>query len=180
VCVGVGISCIHDDSFGLGGFLAAAASNVAFSARAVLTKHLFRIQTTSAAIDEVCLFTYISNIGLVLLVPPAVISEGNALISLIQRNEINLVSLSLLLFLNGVAYSTYNLASFLVLAKTDIVTHAVLNVFRRVFIILFTSCYFNVTLSALNMFGVALAVCGFLLFTYFKSHERKVTDSEKK
>jgi uncharacterized membrane protein (DUF373 family) len=59
-----------------------------------------------------------------------------------------------------------------VLGRTDLVTHAVLNVFRRVFIILFTSYYFALTLSTLNAFGVGLAVLGVLMFSYSKSQEK--------
>jgi uncharacterized membrane protein len=114
-----------------------------------------------------------------MLVPLAIVWEGNQLIALMQDRSFDLSSLLLLLFVNGIAYSTYNLTSFLVLSRTDIATHAVLNVFRRVFIILFTSYYFSVTLSLLNMFGVFLAVCGILLFTYFKSREKKQVEKRK-
>lgn len=67
-----------------------------------------------------------------------------------------------------------------VLGRTDLVTHAVLNVFRRVFIILFTSYYFSVHLSTLNAFGVTMAVAGVLLFSYSKSTENKFKEKDKK
>ena len=51
-------------------------------------------------------------------------------------------------------------------------THAVLNVFRRVVIILFTSAYFGVHLGGLNLMGVAMAVCGVLLFGFSKERDK--------
>lgn len=58
--------------------------------------------------------------------------------------SISLSNLMLLFVINGVFYTFYNFASFLVLSRTNLVTHAVLNVCRRVVIILFTSYYFQV------------------------------------
>ena len=80
----------------------------------------------------------------------------------------------LLLVLNGCAYSCYNVTSFLVLARTNLITHAVFNCFRRVFIILFTCYYFQVKLSPLNITGVAIAVMGVLFFAYSKHKDSSI------
>jgi uncharacterized membrane protein len=99
------------------------------------------------------------------------ILEGRQLLTIFQDPTFDLGTLVLLLFLNGVMYSAYNLASFLVLGQVELVAHAVLNAFRRVFIILFTSYYFGVHLSLLNIFGVLLAVLGVMLFGYSRARE---------
>jgi drug/metabolite transporter (DMT)-like permease len=44
ICLGVGVSSMQDVSFDILGFLAAAASNICFSSRAVLTKYMFKTQ----------------------------------------------------------------------------------------------------------------------------------------
>jgi hypothetical protein len=49
-----------------------------------------------------------------------------------------------------------------------LVTHAVLNVFRRVVIIVFTAVFFNIQLSSFNILGVFLAISGVLLYTFMK------------
>ena len=82
-----------------------------------------------------------------------------------------------LVLLNGTMFACYNLVSYVVLRKTDLVTHAVLNVFRRVVIILFTAYFFHSELSALNMGGVLIAVIGVLLFGYFRSMEKTKSDN---
>ena len=175
ICMGVGVSCMHDGSFGIIGFLCAAISNLCFSSRAVLTKHLFRTQKESIVLDEVCLFTHISQIGLMVLVPLTIMIEGKTILNSYIDNDINidLNGLLLILLLNGVFYSVYNLMSFLVLSRTDLVTHAVFNVFRRVMIIICTSYYFSIILSLLNVIGIAIAVFGVLLFCYVRSKEIK-------
>jgi hypothetical protein len=67
-----------------------------------------------------------------------------------------------------------------VLGRTDLVTHAVLNVFRRVFIILFTSYYFALPLSMLNACGVALADGGVMGFSYSRYLEAAEKKNDKK
>jgi len=186
ICTGVAISCIDEIHFVWTGFLSAAASNFCFSGRAVLAKQLYRLYP--GCVDEVDLFGQISRCGLFILIPLLIFMEGKQLWSLsdpesqLRMNlrpqpprihsrafthtptETSLLDLGLLLLFNGCAYSCYNLVSFLVLARTNLVTHAVLNVFRRVFIILFTSYYFSIVLTPLNLLGVFMAVVGVILF----------------
>ena len=77
----------------------------------------------------------------------------------------NFAMIALLLMLNGSMFAFYNLASYGVLKRTELVTHSVLNVFRRVFIIAFTSVYFHVQLTVYSIVGVGLATIGVLLFS---------------
>lgn len=167
---------MHDGTFGLLGFLCAAISNICFSSRAVLTKHLFRTQKESITMDEVCLFTHISQIGLIVLIPMTAIMEGRQIWNYATDSKLNIDvrGLTFLLGVNGFFYSIYNLTSFLVLSRTDLISHAVFNVFRRVVIIVFTSYYFSIVLSPLNTIGIAIAVFGVLMFCYSRSREKKV------
>jgi len=179
ICLGVGISCVDDATFHLWGFVTAALSNVCFSSRAVISKRLF--STFPGAIDEIQLFAYISRIGLLILVPLTILLEASQIKTLLTWDFSELWYFGQLLLFNGAAYSIYNLMSFLVLSRTDLVTHAVLNVFRRVFIIVYTSWFFAVHLSLLNSCGVALAVVGVLLFALAKHREtlmRCVSDDD--
>jgi solute carrier family 35, member E1 len=75
---------------------------------------------------------------------------------------------------NGLAYTCYNTMSFLVLTRTNMVTHAILNCMRRVFIIVFTCYYFDVKLSNTNLAGVGIAVAGVVFFGIFKSRKQAV------
>ena len=170
ICAGVSISCFHDDSFALNGFLFAAASNICFSGRAVLAKKL--LKQYPGSITELEMFRLISLMGLAVLVPLTLVTEGAEIYAFLSGDATMTQTyweLLSLLFLNGLAYSVYNLTSFLVLGRTNLVTHAVLNCFRRVFIIVFTAMYFNVEISRFNMLGVALAVIGVCLFAHYRA-----------
>ena len=99
-------------------------------------------------IDEILLFAYISQIGLCILIPITLFIEGFGIINLLYTNNITYIFYFIsIIIVNGIAYSTYNIVSFLVLSRTELVTHAVLNVFRRVFIIIMTSWFFQVLYS---------------------------------
>lgn len=169
ICAGVGISCIDKATFHLGCFLFAAASNVCFSGRAVISKKMF--STFPGAVDELLLFAFISRIGLFILLPCAWFIERDLILALQTEPTQWLSEYIKLLLLNGVAYTAYNLFSFVVLSRTDLVTHAVLNVFRRVVIISFTTWFFATRLSGLNIVGVVVAVIGVLLFAVSKSRD---------
>lgn len=74
-----------------------------------------------------------------------------------------LVAMSLL---NGVCYFTYNQTSFVVLGRVSFVTHATLNVMRRVCIIIVTAVYFATPITPTNALGICLAISGFSIFLY--------------
>ncbi len=164
----------------------AAASNFCFSSRAVLVKKLNMSYPES--IDEMNLFAYISLYGLLILIPITILIEGSELIDIIKGTALevytqefdfqllivreipaNMFYLLLLLVVNGTMFACYNLSSYLVLKHVDLMTHSVLNVFRRVFIILVTSFYFAVYLSPFNLFGIGIAVVGVVLFGYCRA-----------
>jgi drug/metabolite transporter (DMT)-like permease len=173
ICLGVAISCLHDDSFNLLGFACAAASNVCFSMRAVYAKRLLS-HLPKGALDEVTLFGYVSVVGLCLLVPVAMYMEGNELYNrlVLMWDDTEMgtrLRLLLIVVSNGVAYTCYNIMSFLVLTRTNMITHAVLNCVRRVFVIIFTGLFFALRATATNLFGVGIAVLGVIAFAYFKS-----------
>lgn len=174
ICTGVAISCMHEDSFHFFGFLFALLSNFCFSSRACVAKKLNILY--SGSIDEISLFYHVSYIGLFILIPLMLIFEGKDILQLLFTNnrskDFSLWYICSLLMINGLAYTIYNILSFLVLGRTNLITHAVLNAFRRVFIISFTAYYFHVHVSHFNIFGVFLAVAGVLCFAYTRSREK--------
>ena len=172
ICVGVACSCLHDNSFNTFGFACAAFSNICFSTRAVYAKKLMK--SFPGAISEVTMFGYVSLIGLCMLIPVATYMEGTKLYAkfVLNMDDSYIGSRSDLLFLaaaNGLAYTCYNVMSFLVLTRTNMVTHAILNCIRRVFIIIFTCYFFDIHLTNTNLVGVGIAVAGVITFGYFKN-----------
>ena len=175
IIVGVGLSCFHDDSFNPLGFGCAAASNIMFSLRAVLAKKMIR--TYPSVTDEMTMFGHISMIGLCMLIPLSLYMEGPTLVEgffldLDTTYTSGRFELLFILLCNTLAYTAYNTMSFLVLRRTTMVTHAVLNCFRRVFIIVFTCHYFQVPISNFNLVGIGVAVTGVIAFGWTKQVQR--------
>jgi drug/metabolite transporter (DMT)-like permease len=106
-----------------------------------------------------------------MIFPVAMLMEGRALFSTVMgagpdaTDPATLTLCAGLMLLNGVCYACYNLMSFVVLGKTDVVTHAALNILRRVFIIVSTSLFFGIQLTRLNVAGVLLAVLGAMAYS---------------
>lgn len=175
ICSGVAISCFHDDSFHVYGFIYALLSNFCFSTRAVIAKRLNIHHKGS--MDEISLFYHISRIGLLILIPAMLWLEGQyAVKRLVYEFSAEDAEILVIMVVNGAAYTLYNILSFLVLSRTNLITHAVLNVFRRVFIILFTVYYFDVRMSSFNLLGIFIAVVGVLSFAYSKSRDNSANN----
>eukprot|EP00658_Telonema_sp_P-2_P048248 TRINITY_DN3670_c0_g1_i2.p1 TRINITY_DN3670_c0_g1~~TRINITY_DN3670_c0_g1_i2.p1 ORF type:complete len:329 (-),score=54.71 TRINITY_DN3670_c0_g1_i2:414-1400(-) len=82
------------------------------------------------------------------------------------------------LLLNGILYYLYNQASFMVLQQVPLVTHALLNVLRRLLIIVFTAVWFGDALGYTRVFGVTVAFCGFGLFVGAKRQTSRAKCSD--
>ena len=181
ICIGVATSCASSDSFNVVGFSLAMGSNFFFSSRAVLSKLLMR--SYPDAMNEISLFTHISFIGVIVVLPFVLWYDTLPVVSDTALNSeandsVSTAMLCLMYLCNGVAYTIYNLMSFMVLMRTNIATHAVLNVFRRVFIIVFTAIYFKNHLSTLNMLGIFLSIAGVLLFNAVKENKHSLNIKE--
>jgi solute carrier family 35, member E1 len=173
ICCGVAISCFHNTSFHMLAFLLAAGSNFGFSSRAVFAKRLSLFYPD--AIDEITLFSAISFLGLLLLVPLSLFMEGHKVYDMLESGYFTIPELLPLLALNGTCFAAYNLLSYVVLKRMDLVTHSVLNCFRRVFIIVATTSWFSETISVLNACGIAVAVLGVLLFGFSHTADKQAT-----
>jgi len=75
---------------------------------------------------------------------------------------------ALLSLANGVAFTSYNLASTYVLMRVSVVHHAALNCVRHVFAIIVTSLIFGSTITSLQVAGMTIAVFGFFSYVHFK------------
>lgn len=96
---------------------------------------------------------------------------GHPVLDMVESNPYHIHSVSnllMLLLLNGFCYFLYNQSSFIVLSRVSFINHATLNVMRRIFIIIFTSWWFMISVSLLNMAGIVLAMSGFAFFLYLK------------
>lgn len=170
ICSGVALSCVGEYSFVFSGFALAALSNICFSGRAVFTKLFYSAlaSTGTHPMSEISFFAAITARGLIVLLPLALLLELTEILKAGDSPSTPLSELFFYMLLNGTFFTTYNLMSYIVLTSTALVTHAVLNGFRRVVIILTTALFFSVRLSRMNVIGIVLAVFGVVCYSLSK------------
>ncbi len=70
---------------------------------------------------------------------------------------------------NGMAFSSYNLASTYLLTRISVVHHAALNCTRRIFAIVCTGLLFRIPVSLKSAIGIGISFLGFMVFTKAKA-----------
>jgi len=150
--------------------LATLASNVGFSARAVLAKQLRQdFPQSCCAKSDLVLFYHVSLYGLLFLLPLVVLRDGYSALSGLPvfgvqlDSNLSTAALMSVAALNGVCFAVYNGASFAVLSHVSANSHAALNLLRRVVIICTSALFFSVQIRAVHAAGIALALAGGLL-----------------
>ena len=171
------------------------ASNLCFSLRGLYQK-LFRkgaaqiaesqtTETTSntkSSLDDLNLQFRMQQTGVLLLVLPTIIFNGPGLwkhaisaaqtlsttefCKLLQRYAVWSIG-------NGLAFSSYNLASTFLLTRISVVHHAALNCTRRIFAIVCTGLLFRIPISMKSAIGIGISFVGFMVFTKAKAIKNK-------
>jgi drug/metabolite transporter (DMT)-like permease len=152
-------------------------ANLCFSFRGLYQK-LYRGTRGGNAqmVDDLNLQYRMQQIGVIILILPVLVWSMPGILWYIWttafthgflRNGLLLRYLGLSL-INGCAFTSYNLASTIVLSRISVVHHAALNCIRRIFAIVVTSFAFNVPITLLGALGLFVSLLGFLSFTHFK------------
>jgi hypothetical protein len=155
-------------------------SNLCFSFRGLHQK-LFRAtpQGQASLVDDLNLQYRMQQIGVLVLIVPALLGNTVWLLSGLQQVSLGgsaakeALHYILLALVNGLAFTSYNLASTYVLTRISVVHHAALNCIRRVFAIVVTSVIFGLGITLLQMAGIGLAVAGFFSYMLFKTSKDK-------
>ena len=161
-------------------------SNLCFSFRGLHQK-LFRStsQGNASMIDDLNLQYRMQQIGVTLLIIPVtvavllqstILSELNHNVGSSIKHALYYISISLI---NGLAFTSYNLASTYVLTRISVVHHAALNCIRRVFAIIVTSLIFGLSITILQLGGIGLAVAAFFSYIHFKM-KKETKDKRRK
>mmetsp|Transcript_52197 Transcript_52197/g.62838 ORF Transcript_52197/g.62838 Transcript_52197/m.62838 type:complete len:463 (+) Transcript_52197:122-1510(+) len=152
-------------------------SNLCFSFRGLRQKILRSLPNGKHdKIDDINLQFRMQQMGMFIFLIPALIYELPDAISNMWNlsRDYGLIPSGILLryiilsLVNGIAFTSYNLASTYILTRISVVHHAALNCLRRVFAIVVTSVAFGVPITILGTFGIVLSIIGFLSFTHFK------------
>ena len=153
------------------------AANICFSFRGLHQK-LFRSspQGKASLIDDLNLQFRMQQIGVILLIIPTLLLQNAGWIMSAHQhfnNEGSSATKQVLYYLglsllNGLSFTSYNLASTYILTRISVVHHAALNCIRRVFAIIVTSLIFGLSITLLQLSGIALAIMCFFCYIHFK------------
>jgi hypothetical protein len=97
---------------------------------------------------------------------PSLMTKSAATTTTFYSMEYALLSLA-----NGIAFASYNLASTYILSRISVIHHAVLNCIRRVFAIVITSIIFGLAITSLQVYGILIAMIGFVSYVHYKSQK---------
>jgi hypothetical protein len=164
--IGVALSAWADTEFAWDGFIAAWISTIAQALLNVSSKTSIQSTGLSGQRSQFVLVTIssilmlIANVGLEFL-------DWEPIIEKVKKSEKSLA----VLILVALAYHVEYVLNFIVTENVSEVHFSVLDVARRLAIILAGAAMFGKVLSGLNVFGVILALLGVLLFSRAKRFE---------
>ncbi|PHU29790.1 Triose phosphate/phosphate translocator, chloroplastic [Capsicum chinense] len=144
VVIGVSMTSLTELSFNWTGFISAMISNIAFTYRSIYSNKAM------TGMDSTNVYTYISIIALLVCLPPAIFIEGPQLLQYGFRDAIAKIATN-------------------TLERVAPLTHAVGNVLKRVFVIVFSIVVSGNKLSTQTGIGTAIAIVGLAIYSLIKA-----------
>ncbi|KAG9145842.1 hypothetical protein Leryth_023780 [Lithospermum erythrorhizon] len=172
---GVALASFTEASFNWIGFGSAMASNLTNQSRNVFSKKL--LVKKEDTLNNINLFSIITIISFVLLVPIAFLIDGIQLTPSYLQN-VELLGLStkqlfLRALFSGFCFHMYQQVSYMILQVVSPVTHAVGNSVKRVVVIASSVIFFQTPVSPINSLGTSLALAGVYLYSRAKRMNSK-------
>lgn len=167
---GVALASFTEASFNWIGFSSAMASNLTNQSRNVLSKKF--MVNKEEALDNINLFSIITIISFVLLVPVAILMEGvkfsPSYLQFAASQGLNVRELCVRSLLAGFCFHTYQQVSYSILQMVSPVTHSVGNCVKRVVVIVSSVIFFQTPVSPINSLGTVVALAGVFLYSRAK------------
>ncbi|KAK9925325.1 hypothetical protein M0R45_033652 [Rubus argutus] len=167
---GVALASFTEASFNWIGFGSAMASNITNQSRNVLSKK-FMVKKEES-LDNINLFSVITIISFILLLPSAILLEGvkfsPSYLQSAANQGLNIKELCVRSLLAGFCFHTYQQVSYMILQMVSPVTHAVGNCVKRVVVIVSSVIFFQTPVSPINSLGTAVALAGVFLYSRAK------------
>ena len=151
IVLGAGSFLMKDATFNVWGMVAAMISNTAFPTRNIFLKKLSDIWES-----PVQKFTVMSTYSALLALPLW-------LVKVLAVSGISTGKMSDS-FISSFFHSTYNLASITVLESVNPVTHAILNISKRLFVILTNVVYFHIPFTVHMLISLLVLLAGCYLY----------------
>lgn len=167
---GVALASLGELSFSWKAFNYAMLSNIASASRGIVGKATMG-QSIGKNMNATNLYSVLTIIATVLLLPIALILEGNAFIptlkALFEAGTGQTYVIQTIV--TGMFYYLYNEVAFLCLDNVAPVTHALGNTIKRVVIIIASVLAFGTKMTAQGIIGSSTAIFGVLLYSIAKS-----------
>ncbi|CAN8070213.1 unnamed protein product, partial [Agarophyton chilense] len=160
IIAGVALSAVTQLQFSWPGFLFAMLSNVAFASRNIFSKLTMGNFKNDPSLSPQNIYALMSIMAFLIELPFALAIEGLPVLPSAR--------IARLLAASGVFYTLYNTVSFMALAKTGVVTHAVGNILKRASVIVVTILVFNTPVKMFNAVGMLVALLGTFLYSIVK------------
>jgi len=171
IMLGVVLATAGELSFTWLGFLAALGSTICFAGRGIFSKRLMSGAPDAKTMSPLNVYAMDSLMALGFTVPMALLLDGPTM--LLETSRVSLAAnkslIVYLLAVSGLSYYAYNAIAFKLLAKLDVVSHAVGNLGKRIFVIGFAVVAFNIPLTWRAVIGSAMAIAGSGLYSYVKA-----------
>jgi len=171
IMLGVALATAGELSFTWLGFMAALGSTICFAGRGIFSKRLMSGSPGTKKMSPLNVYAMDSLMALGFTVPIALLLDGPTM--LLEASRTSLVAnrslICQLLAVSGLSYYAYNAIAFKLLAKLDVVSHAVGNLGKRIFVIGFAVVAFNIPLTWRTVIGSAMAIAGSGLYSYVKA-----------
>ncbi|KAH1192427.1 Phosphoenolpyruvate/phosphate translocator 2, chloroplastic [Glycine max] len=160
---GVALASMTEVSFNWIGFTTAMASNVTNQSRNVLSKKL--MTNEEETLDNINLYSVITIISFLLLVPCAILVEGvkfsPSYLQSAASQGLNVRELCVRSVLAAFCFHAYQ-------QMVSPVTHSVGNCVKRVVVIVSSVIFFQIPVSPVNTLGTGLALVGVFLYSRAK------------
>ena len=151
---------LWDITLNVWGITAAVVSNIAFPLRNIALKNISeRYQSPFQK------YFMLSFSGILLLFPPLVLKLIFQNASLFDLSPAGIAAASF--------YCVYNLASITVLQNVSSLNHAILNFFKRIFVIVLNIKYFNLNMTWHMFTGLAVVSSGLAIYLYFRNSQSR-------
>ena len=171
IIVGVGLCAGSDKSWSIGGLLVLVLCNISFSLRSLIVKVL---HTRCSDLD----LSHLKGVQIYY----ATCFVGSIIMLCLNMSEVFVLSLAskqaflrwsqenyLLLAVNSICFTVYNVSSYILLGKIQLSYHAVGNAVRQGFVILASIFFVGSTLTADNTIGIMCVVAGAALYASSKT-----------
>jgi drug/metabolite transporter (DMT)-like permease len=183
ICFGVTLTIIGNIHYSSYGLIAIFFGNLSTASRSVFFKLVFQSNEPNAQSPSLYTFYintsftsfliispfYLFNLGLKILKDPKDLTLLSLAIGSKSQLEDENWEIIKYLFIGSILNFAYNLFSFKVLENVTSITHSIINIMKRMFVVFGSMVFFTTNITPVQCIGIFLADSGCLLYSYFKS-----------